>query len=167
MYTRNPSWRVPVEDPRAHAVIALSFGTRPPNEPDPVNERLAEMCDLISAEMRLPQILQWEIARFCQVNRQHVIHAKEGKYLDTYQCLVEARSFCRDRELSRVIIVAGAFHAYRAQRTAIKLGLNVVGTFSTSETWDPQSQQWWTRGPLLNLTREIPACFYYKLKGWM
>jgi hypothetical protein len=155
------------DDRRPHAIIATSFGTRTPPEGDPVNERLAEISDLAAAHFRVPQILQWEIARYSQANPQLVIEPTRGKYLDTRQFMIEAKTFCDERYLTKVIVVAGALHAYRAERTAMKLGFEVVGTFTTSEIWDSQSEQWWTRGPLRNLTREIPASLYYKMRGWI
>jgi hypothetical protein len=156
-----------IDDLKPHAIIATSFGTRTPPAYDPVNERLAKICDLAAVHFTIPQIVQWEIARYTQANTQFVINRKGKEYLDTRKFMVEAKAFCDDRYLSRVIIVAGAFHAYRAERTARKLGFNVVGTLTTSDTWDPLSEQWWTRGPLRNLLREIPTSLFFKMRGWM
>lgn len=146
------------------AVIGLCFGTRPLDGPDPVNEELADLCWEVAGIYRIPVLAQEEIgSRMPECD----MRLPSGRKCDTRGALDHASAWCLRRGIRDVALVAGSFHLWRATQTARKLRLRVVLVRTTSNTWDPESQQWWTRSPWLNIPREFVACMYYKIRGWI
>lgn len=150
------------------ALVGLSFGSRPRDGEDPVNQKLAERADEIARIWHPTCIVhQWELTRFSKRVVEHVVERKGEEFLNTHDVLLEAKVWCDKHGVKEVILVCGKFHAYRARKTAENTGFTVVDVKTISDTWDKKSTQWWTRGPFRNLLREVPACIYFYLKGWM
>jgi len=158
---------------KCDTIIALSFGINPDNKPGISNNELAEWVDILQQYYHRPLILQWEIAeaeRLSESLPAKVIrkHRTEGRYLDTYEVLSQAKEFCDEKNWNKIILVTHQDQLRRAIRTAGKLGFTVK---IPPQTWDidynPNSIQPWTRNKWRFKLREILANLIYFLKDYI
>lgn len=167
-------WRVKpssaTELKTGQVVIALSFGCLEGGPGGKSNEALAVITRSIASAYHLPAIAQWEIAdsilgfpKEYKVRKHHV----EGKYLDSYEVLLQAHLRCNSMAWFKAIILAHPDHLWRCVKIAERLGFEVLTIGTGCVPYDPKSTQWWTRGKFRFILREIPARFLYLLKGWI
>ena len=154
-------------------VIALSFGFRTAADgtarSGAVNRDLA---GFVAAETSgLPCIAQHEIADILLANYKitpaHVIHASLGAYLDSRQVLIEARDYMQAHNLHAALIVVQRSHAYRTLSLCRRLGIAAELAHGLPYSWDVDSDQWWTRGPLRWWLREAVVLTHHRIKRWI
>lgn len=138
-------------------MLICSFARRA-QEPSPCNLRLAETAERIIevAGEDLVIVAQLEVARKLVADGVETTHVVEpfldGSYLDTDYVWIEARLYFEELGVEEVIIVANPFlHAFSIERMVRKDGFKICQKYTQMLGrigFDPESQQWWTRGPL-------------------
>lgn len=150
-------------------VIGFSFGHRG-SEPGISNEAMAKVIQKLAPDI---VSVQWEIGkalRKLNVAPHHEVltHQKPGHYLDTEEVARQMLDFLRGSSLQNetISVVAHPVHLPRCVRILRKLGVTMVAPVHASIPYDPQSQQIWTRSPLLIHIREILAFPIYLFRGY-
>ena len=165
----------------AQVIIAQSFGARKQGERGIGNMSIASAVWKISQKERIPVILQKEIVDRFRAFRDEssspitegiimgiVERHREGKYLDTYEVLSQAREVMRKYRWTRAILVAHPAHISRCKKVLEKMGMIVIIPKGLEYIpFDIHSTQWWTRGRLKWWLREIPTRILYKARGWI
>ncbi|MFA5197410.1 MAG: hypothetical protein WC437_03205 [Patescibacteria group bacterium] len=139
-------------------MVVCSFALREDSqEPNPCNIRLAEAVERIleKATEEIHIVSQWEVAKKLKsdgVNPTLVVEPfLDGSYLDTKDVWAEAKVMFALLDITEVIIVANPFiHGFYVERMIKKDGFKVFHKYDTEIGpigFDPESLQWWTRGP--------------------
>lgn len=155
---------------KADVVLAQSFGTHSDGDCGCSNKALARIVENICHTLQLPSVIQIEIDECLKsIIPGDVVeeHRVEGKYLDTYEVLVQAGEVCNVKGWNKVIVIAHPHHMWRVAMTAKRLGFHVLAVDTCSVPYDSESDQVWTRSWIQFIPREIGARFFYLLKGWI
>ena len=132
-------------------ILALSMGYRV-NDPGPINRMLAMVVDIEQQKSDLDSICQVEIAR-C-VNRIPALvisRHRQGKYLDTDECILQFLEYMEKNDISTVRLVAFPFiHRFATKWLIRKYSGGKIKVKKVSTGWVPfdgKSEQWFVRGP--------------------
>lgn len=151
-------------------VVALSFGFRK-DSPGLSNEAIARLVEKLHQVLSLPLIFQWGIADALKLKPDSLFvireHRVKGKYLDTYEAVVQTREIMLERGWKKVIVVAHPWHVWRVGKVFEKMGIETIGPLFKNIPFDSQSQQLWTRNFFWWIIREIPSRLIYLARGWI
>jgi len=165
-------WHVTPSDQcdSAEVVIAQAFGRAEFNQPGLSNKALAKVVEELTRNSVTPVILQWEVAdAFQAAEGQEVFvvrqHREPGRYLDTLEVLEQALVICRQRQWTRVAVVAHPDHIWRVAVCAQKMGLTVMVPDTSGVPYDRKSVQRWTRSSIHWWPRELPVRLLCLVRG--
>ena len=142
-------------------LVAFSFALGK-NEPNPCNVRLADEVERIVLYSSEPLIIvaQWEIAKALtqrdfqhQLPLVHQFHSverhRQGAYLDSEEVMAQAAILFRNHGVRQVTPVANPFlHLWKCRQLVRKAGFTVRNRKIGNIGFYPESDQWWTRGPV-------------------
>jgi len=155
---------------KAQVIVAQSFGCRE-NEPGISNETMARLAWKIRQKLHLSMILQWEIAEALPEKSRDLWiierHREEGKYLDTYEVLDQAKEIIKEQGWRTAVLIAHPWQIWRAMAVFKKMGIKIIIPNLDSIPFNPESTQWWTRNMFLWILREIPTRLLYLIKSWI
>ncbi len=162
-------WKIPPNDKGdlldADVIIGHSFGLRK-KDPGVSNQIMGDLAHTLHDLYHLPLVLQWEIAdSIPSVQKEFIVreHHIKGMYLDTYESILQLRTFCKKKDWHKAIIIAHPDHYWRCMMVAKKLGFDVIVIDTSSVTYDSLSIQFWTRSAMRFIPREIIARILYLL----
>lgn len=87
------------------------------------------------------------------------------KRTGTWGELAQAQQLMSDRELSKPVLVAQAFHVGRAALQAQLLGMDPIIPEGLPRKFDPDSEQWWTQNRIPWTAYEVLAPIYLRYQG--
>ncbi len=157
----------------ADCVIGFSFGYRVErgrSVPGASNLALARV--VAERHLRLPLILQWEIAAALPTMPRQLWrierHVKPKQYLDSREVARQASEIMRQEGYATALIVAHPHHVGRADAVCQRLGLRtVVSEGLDGVGFDPESDQPWIRSQPVWSVRETMALAYYDAVAWL
>lgn len=148
-------------------IIGLAYGLVD-NEPSRNNRQLAmelELTKFALGQVSVPivTIAQWEISLAMPTPPDHVIWPYRNRYLSSADVIGQAAAILEGYGTNRAVLITRAgLHRFYSQELARHAGLEVVGGKNPGRLpYDPDSLQWWTRGP----TRELVHAMVLKLTG--
>lgn len=146
---------------KSQVVIAQAFGMAR-DGPGRSNEALALIAQAHYERYGLPIIAQIEVAEALAVLGVSVhtvvrAHRQPGKYLDTVEVLRQAKAVCDLNGWSVATLVSHPHHSDRVQAIAQRLDFRHTFTAVSAPVYDLASTQWWTRGPIRFMLRELLA----------
>lgn len=148
-------------------IIGLTYGLRE-NEPSPNTRILAREFEL--ARFTLQQlgeqvltIAQWEINLALPDPADHIVWPYPDRYLSTADVIGEAADFLNHAGSDEAVLVTrSGLHRRYSEKLAHQAGLKVLDAKTPGRlSYDPESLQWWTRGPL----RELAHAAQQQLSG--
>jgi hypothetical protein len=157
----------------AGAIVAQASSATPTGA-GKTNDALARVINELNSDGALPTFLQGEIKLSRQLRTR--IDASTptqrelegyGRYIDTHDVALFHKMECVRRCINTVIVVAHPLHLWRVVKATEKTGLNVLVPRITDVPFDPASDQWFCRHPLLFIPGEIFMRLVYLLKGWI
>ena len=125
----------------------------------------------------IPWILQWEVAdwlshssRWSQNGSMKLIikeHRIRGKYLDTAEVAEQAAKYMRQNNWLTAVVVAHPGHVRRCCNELEKRGIKVIVPDGLKAIpYDSESEQRWTRSPLLWWPRELAYRAFLALRSY-
>ena len=121
-------------------------------------------------ELKIPTIAQWEIATILTQmgdNPEARIEKQEGKYLNSYEVLIQAKKHMEELGYEDAILLGHQDHLPRIRLIAKKMGIKINGSNvfkDLSIPYDKRSTQWWTHNRFFFLSREIAVYIMLYLK---
>lgn len=153
-----------------NVIIGLSFGSRK-NGSGISNAKMAEIslalirgCQGLIAQHEIADELPKDIQNLWVINESR----EKGKYLDTFEVLLQAGKIMHDHGWKTALIICHPWHAWRIKKVLEKMGIEAIFPYGIMYvTFDHQSTQWWTRNKFLWILREIPARLIYLARRWI
>ncbi len=155
----------------ADVVGIFAFGFRKNAKPGLSNLAMAGFAEAIYRNFNLPTISQWEVDKAITQYSCHTVirrHREENKYLDTLEVARQIVEEMKTQNWKKVLVIAHHLHVWRCVRILKKLGVEIIiPTRLDLIPFDPQSEQWWTRGPKRWIFKEIFIRLGSFAKGWI
>ncbi|MCW1908144.1 MAG: hypothetical protein KIH63_002255 [Candidatus Saccharibacteria bacterium] len=159
----------------AKVILAFAFG-RGDGVPGVVNEAIAEFAVKQAEQRRIGIVAQLAVAD--AIEQMHVPNLSlvridprdpaEHHYMNSQQILDQATRLI-DPETERVLVVAQAFHAPRADRQAQRTGFRTILPSGLPDVWDPDSirQERHCRSAIAWAKREPFVIAHHLAAGWI
>jgi hypothetical protein len=137
-------------------------------DPGASNREIARVCAYISDNLKIPMVVQWEIAcaldpAWLQAHPDmvHCIWPDGTGYFSTDDLIKGIMRIASDHDWHNPILVAQDHHLTRAYLIFKKNGFSPIITTYKVRAFDKNSIQPWTRGLVAWLIREIPVRLHH------